>query len=274
MTVNYLLREAKQEIGSVNANLLMQYVLGTDRKNLIFSLNTSVNKEQEKRFKKLLNKAKKGYPIQYLTNKVHFMGYEFFVNENVLIPQPDTEVLVEESIKKIKEKKNPKVLDLCTGSGNIAISIAKSVENVEIYASDISKKALKVAKKNANNLLKSEDDTKQIKFLKSNMFKNINEKFDVIVTNPPYIKKNEIKELEKEVKKEPKRALNGGKDGLKFYKIIKENVEEYLNDDGVLLMEIGYNQKKDIEKIFENVECIKDFANNDRVIIWKKEGKR
>lgn len=301
MTVNKILKETAEEIGYDKAKILVEYVLKTDRNHLIFSLNTHLDEKQEKEYKRLVRKVKNGEPVQYITGKTYFMGLKFFVNKDVLIPQPDTEILVEETLKQIelkqKSKEQIKVLDLCTGSGAIALSIAKSAKNVEIYASDVSKKALKVAKKNYDEIINSEinvknkiinskiistDDLKNDKldnaekeknnviFIESDMFRNIHEKFDIIVTNPPYIKKDVIKTLDKEVRREPKIALNGGKDGLKFYRIIRENINKYLNDEGVLLMEIGFDQKEEVENLFENSICIKDFAKNDRVIIWKK----
>ena len=193
------------------------------------------------------------------------MGLDFEVNENVLIPQPDTEVLVENAIKIVLDKyanKEVKILDLCTGSGAIAISIKKYLSNAIVYASDISKNALDIAKLNAkkNNV--------KINFILSNMFENIKDNFDIIVTNPPYIKSNEIAKLSKNVQAEPKLALDGGEDGLKFYKIIAKKVSNYLNKKGTLLMEIGFDQGKEVVDLFEGSKCIKDYANNNRVVIW------
>ena len=202
------------------------------------------------------------------------MGLDFFVDENVLIPQPDTEILVEEvlrSISKIKDKKTIKVLDMCTGSGAIAIYVKKYAENIgkkiEVYAIDISEKALEIAKKNAveNNV--------KINFILSDMFSKIKEKeFDIIVSNPPYIESETILNLSKEVQNEPHIALDGGKDGLKFYRMIAENGYTYLNKGGYILLEIGYNQREKVMKIFEQAKkydkgkCIQDLARNNRVL--------
>lgn len=173
---------------------------------------------------------------------------------------------------------NIKILDLCTGSGAIAISIAKlTSNNVGVYAygdpqitaTDISEKALKIAKTNAKN----NNVQNKIKFIKSDMFENINGKFDVIISNPPYIETNTIKTLSKEVQNEPKLALDGGQDGLDFYRIIAKNAHKYLNKNGIIMLEIGYNQRKTVTKIFEdtkkykNIEYKKDYSNNDRMII-------
>ena len=217
-----------------------------------------------------IEKVKNGYPLQYITNNQEFMKLNFYVNDDVLIPQPDTEILVEEVIKicKTKYKEGPiMVLDLCTGSGAIAISIKKYVDNVEITATDISNNALKVAIKNAN--LNNVD----IKFITSNMFEKINDKYDIIVSNPPYIEKEILRTLSKNVQYEPTLALDGGTDGLSFYREISKNSYKYLKKDGYLALEIGYNQKNSVidilekENRYKNIINIKDLSNNDRVII-------
>ena len=212
---------------------------------------------------KLLNNV----PIQYLTNKQEFYGIEFYVDENVLIPQPDTEILVEEVIQIAKKENKKKILDLCTGSGAIAIALEKNIENANIMATDISEKALEVAKKN--------DKEQKIKFIKSDMFENLqNETFDIIVSNPPYIKEHFIKELPKEVQKEPIIALNGGVDGLEHYKIIINNAKKYLKNNGYLCLEIGEDQKEEVLQLLEKhnytgIYSKTDLAGNDRIIIAK-----
>ena len=157
-----------------------------------------------------------------------------------------------------------KVLDLCTGSGAIAISIKKYLPEVQVFASDISKNALKIAQKNANN------NKVKINFIESNMFENISETFDVITSNPPYIKTEEIRKLSKQVQNEPKLALDGGKDGLDFYKIIAKEGPKHLNKNGVILMEIGYDQGQAVTNLFKNSKCIKDYAGNSRVVVWNR----
>ena len=193
---------------------------------------------------------------------------DFFVNEDVLIPRQDTEILVEEVIKIAKKKNRPKILDLCTGSGAIAISLKKFVPNSDVYAVDISEKALEIARKNARKL---EAD---VKFIKSNLFENLKkEKFDIIVSNPPYIKREDIMNLSEEVKNEPQIALDGGIDGLDFYKKISEQAIEYLKLDSYLCFEIGYNQKNEViqiienKHIYKNVYSKKDLYGNDRIVI-------
>ena len=201
------------------------------------------------------------------------MGLNFFVNENVLIPQPDTEIIVEETLKRCEKLllKNAKIkiLDLCTGSGAIAISLANFLgDKAEVFASDISAKALEVVKYN------NEKNNTNVRFIESDLFEDIQEqKFNIIVSNPPYIRKDEIKKLSEEVQKEPKIALDGGEDGLDFYRIIAEQAINYLKTGSFLCFEIGYNQKNDVIKIIEdeqnykNTYCKKDLYGNDRIII-------
>lgn len=265
MTIKQALNLAKQDLDSIEARVLIGYILKKNNTYLIANINDEISKEEEQELLRALEKIKKGYPLQYITHHQEFMGLNFAVNENVLIPQPDTEVLVENAIKIILDKysnKEVKIFDLCTGSGAIAISLKKYLPNAKVYASDISKNALEIAKINA------EKNNVKINFINSNMFENIKEKFDIIITNPPYIKSDEIVKLSKNVQAEPKLALDGGEDGLKFYKIIAKEVSNYLNKDGTLLMEIGFDQGKVVAELFENSKCIKDYENNDRVVIW------
>ena len=265
MTIKQALNLAKQYLYSIEARVLIGYILKKNNTYIIANINDEISKEEEQELLSSLEKIKKGYPLQYITHHQEFMGLNFAVNENVLIPQPDTEVLVENAIKIVLDKynnKEVKILDLCTGSGAIAISLKKYLPNTKVYASDISKSAIDIARINAkkNNV--------KINFISSNMFENIKEKFDVIVTNPPYIKSDEIAKLSKNVQTEPKLALDGGEDGLYFYKKIIKEVKKYLNKDGTLLMEIGFDQGKVVAELFDKSKCIKDYANNDRVVIW------
>lgn len=269
--INCIKKEYK--IDYLDIKKLIKESFNVDNSYFIFNENKEIEEEKTSEILKKCKEIKNGKPLQYVTNIQNFFGLKFYVDENVLIPQPDTEILVEEAIERIKKIidlkgiKKVKVLDLCTGSGAIAISIKNELkEKVEVYASDISKKALNVAKKNAELILKDE----KISFIESDMFNSIEEKFDVIVSNPPYIKTEVIKTLDKEVQEEPMIALDGGYDGLKFYKEIRNEIENHLEDDGILLMEIGYDQKEELLNLFKNAICIKDFADNDRVIIWKR----
>ena len=214
--------------------------------------------------KEYVEKRLTNMPVQYIVNKAYFCGLPLYVDENVLIPRFDTEVLVEEVLN--LGDKNKKILDVCTGSGAIAIALKKLGKFERVDALDISEEALKIAKKNAKAL---ECD---INFLKSDMFSSLTceNKYDIIVSNPPYIQSDVVDTLESEVKDfEPRLALDGDADGMKFYKIIAKNYENYLADNGVLALEIGYDEVDDIRALFEgkNVVIKKDLANLDRVAI-------
>lgn len=267
-----ILKSNNIESPKLKARLLLQYVLNKKREHLIIYDNEQITQEQEKAYMQNLEKLITGIPLQHITNTQEFMKMNFYVNGDVLIPRPDTEVLVEEVITIAKEYKNPVILDLCSGSGAIAVSLAKYIPNVKVYASDISKKALKVAKTNAKN---NEVDSK-IEFIESDLFEKIkNIKFDIIVSNPPYIRTEVIKSLDVEVQQEPISALDGGKDGLDFYRKIVEEAYLYLKLGSYLCFEIGYDQKIDVIEIIENSKkyeksyCKKDLYGNDRVIITK-----
>lgn len=205
-------------------------------------------------------------PEAYKKKAWHFWGHDLFVNKHVLIPRFDTEILVEEALKQIG--KRAKVLDLCTGSGAIAIALAK--EGHDVTATDISHKALKVAMHNAktHNL--------DIKFIKSDMFKNIQGKFDIIICNPPYIKTDEIGMFDETIFYEPRLALDGGEDGLKFYRIIAQQAGEYLTDGGLLALEI--DDAVAVKRIFEEhgwqgIQVFKDLLGHDRVQTCSKTPK-
>ena len=268
--INYL---HNFNLDNIESRILLKYILKQDDSYIIINSEKDLKENQEKKVINYADKIKNGYPLQYITNSQEFMGLTFYVDDNVLIPQPDTENLVIVAINKIENKNHEeisktnkekiKILDLCTGSGAIAVSI-KSIlkEKVEIIASDISQKAIEVARKNAKK------HNVQIKFICSDMFEKINEKFDLIVTNPPYIRSKEIKLLPEEVQKEPHIALDGGLDGLEYYRIKRKNIKKYLKENGTLIMEIGYDQKEDVQKMFKGSKCIKDMENRDRVIIW------
>lgn len=221
--------------------------------------------EQYDLFKDYLNRRISGEPYSYIAGYKEFMKLNFFVNKNVLIPREDTEILVLEAIKQDKKR----ILDMCTGSGCIAVSLAKYIENSSVDAADISTSALEVARKNA------ETNGVKVNFIESNLFDNISETYDMIVSNPPYIKTADMKTLQKEVKFEPQNALDGGTTGLDFYIKIANEAVKYLNDDGVLLFEIGFDEATDVGKIlkennFCDIKVIKDLSENDRVVYAKK----
>lgn len=213
----------------------------------------------------LVDYRSKHFPLQYLLTEEYFCGLRFNVDQNVLIPRADTETLVEKVLFDNPDK-NKTILDICTGSGCIAISLSKLGEYIKVVASDISREALEVASQNAD-----ENDI-NIKLIESNLFDNITDKFDIITCNPPYIRSSVLETLEPEVSVyEPKLALDGGDDGLDIYKEIARYAKDYLNPDGKIYLEIGYDQKDDVKKVFgkyKYVDCIKDLAGNDRVMIF------
>lgn len=252
--------------------LLAEYVFGMTKAAFYMSPDMTVTKEQAVRFLTMVNKRAEKIPLQHITGCQEFMGIHFFVNRDVLIPRQDTELLVEKTIEYIhKEQKKLSVLDMCTGSGCIAISIDKLCRNVEVTAVDLSEKALDVAKRN-NAYNKT-----NVQFIHSDLFDNVVNQYDIIVSNPPYIKTEEIANLMTEVKEhEPFMALDGDKDGLKFYQKICENIKKYLKPEGRIFFEIGYDQGKTVPEImrqfgFHNIEVIKDLSGNDRVVTARRE---
>ena len=269
--VKNILKSNNFEDSNIIAKELLSYVLKKDRVYLTINSDTALTDTEYAEFTKYIEQIIDGKPLQYITQKQEFMGMDFFVNEDVLIPQPDTEILVETVLDICKRYGNQslRILDLCTGSGAIAISLSK-ILNTQVFASDVSTKALEVAEK--NNVL----NNSKVEFIESNLFEQINgEKFDIIVSNPPYIKNEEIKSLSKQVQNEPYIALAGGEDGLDFYRKIIDEAYKHINENGYLCLEIGYDQKEDLIKLIkqnENYEyenCIKDLSNNDRCIIAK-----
>lgn len=252
------------------ARAILQHTLKKSKEYTIIYDKNEVTKVQRDEYVRNIKRLISGEPLQYITGVQEFMKINFIVTKDVLIPQPDTEILVEEVIKIANKIENPLILDLCTGSGAIAVSIAKNIPNAKIVASDISKKALEIARHNA----KLNGVIENIDFLESNLFDKIkNIKFDIIVSNPPYIETNVIPTLPKDVRQEPTIALDGGKDGLDFYRKIYDKGHEYLNKEGYLCVEIGYNQRESVKKIIEkqqkyiNTYCRKDLCENDRVIV-------
>ena len=214
--------------------------------------------------KEYVEKRLTNMPVQYIVNKAYLCGLPLYVDENVLIPRFDTEVLVEEVLN--LGDKNKKILDVCTGSGAIAIALKKLGKFERVDALDISEEALKIAKKNAKAL------GCDINFLKSDMFSSLTSenKYDIIVSNPPYIQSHIVDSLERQVKDfEPRLALDGDIDGMKFYKIIEKNFMNFLSPGGILALEIGYDEASDIKNLFEDKKVIikKDLAGLDRVAI-------
>lgn len=269
MTINEIIINLADElVGNETARLevkmLIKHILNIDEINLVLKYNDKMDEESYEKLIGLHKRLKDGEPVQYIVNKKEFMGLGFYVDENVLIPRADTEVLVERILE--DEKNDNKVLDMCSGSGCVGISLKKYNSQLEVTCADISDKAIKIGKSNS---VSNEVD---VKFIESDLFINIDEKFDIIVSNPPYIKYSEYIELENKVlDHEPKLALYADENGLYFYNEISKQAKEYLNEGGRLYFEIGYNQAEEVKNImkknsFYNIIVERDLKGKDRVI--------
>lgn len=252
----------------MEAEIILGHIILKDSLYIKTHPDLTLTEETEKLAYSLCQRRAKGEPVAYITGTKEFMSLEFEVNSNVLIPRPDTEIITEYIIEKYRNRA-PKILDLCTGSGAIAISLAKYIVNSQITATDISKDALEVAKRNA----KKHNVDQRIDFLVKDALKDyeFSDKFDIVVSNPPYIETSVISSLMKDVSEyEPKLALDGGEDGLIFYKKTVNNIRKILKPGGELVFEIGYNQGKSVSEIMEKdfsfVQVSKDFGNNDRMV--------
>ncbi len=260
----------------LDAELFIMKAANMTKTSVLINGDKELTESEEKLFNSMVQKRKKGIPTQYILGKCEFMGYEFFVDENVLIPRPDTEVLVETVLKTAQKENFQNVIDMCTGSGCIAISLAlNGIKSVT--ACDISFGALSTAKKNAEYNNASD----KIQFIQGDLFENVDksQKYNAIVSNPPYIPTEDISNLMREVRdNEPLTALDGGKDGLDFYRRITNDSLEYLADGGYLFFEIGYNQGEGLKKImtdlgFDGIKIVKDYAGLDRVVFgYKRRG--
>lgn len=242
---------------------IMVEVTGKSRSMLPF--HGTFSSEETKQIMDAVEKRLKHIPLAYIFGKTNFYGYDLEVNQDVLIPRLDTEILIEK-VKNdiISRQTDVTVLDIGTGSGAIAIVLQKET-GANVTAVDVSPKALEVAKRNA------EKNNAEIKFIHSNVFENVAGKFDFVVSNPPYIETEVVKGLEKEVvDNEPILALDGGEDGLDFYREIVEKAPNFLNEGGKLYFEIGYNQAEAVSGLmkdkFKNIQVFKDYGDNDRVV--------
>lgn len=268
MTYKDLYEKGKKELNGEEASnetlILLESVLGTSRNELFINPDRIVNEEDEKLFWKYVDRRKTGEPVQYITGVAPFYGLDLYTDPHVLIPRFDTEVLVEEIIKVTKP--GYKVLDVCTGSGCILAGLLSNVRDVIADGVDISDYAIDLAKRNLDKY------SLQADIYKSDLFGNVSGKYDIIVSNPPYIETEVIEGLEEQVKDfEPRLALDGGKDGLDFYRIIVKESVNYLNDNGKVLFEIGFNQGKAVKELlekegFNQIKIIKDLCGNDRVV--------
>ena len=276
-SVKYLEKNDIQE-GKLIAEIVFSHVLNIDRMMLFTKYRDDIEDEEIEKIRYFIQKiGREKFPVQYLLNEQEFYGRKFYVDKGVLIPRQDTEILVEKMIDTLKDKvlKNeihPKILDIGVGSGIIGITAALEIESSYVLGVDISDKALETAEKN-KKILK----VPNIKFLKSNLFENVEFKqFDMIVSNPPYISLNEVGIMSDDtLLHEPSEALFAENDGLYFYYEICQKASDYLADFGYLLFEIGYKQGKNVAKImassgFKNIEVVKDLAGLDRVVIGQK----
>lgn len=269
---NKILKEANIETYILDTQLLLGKVLGKDKLYLITNKEEEVSKFKERDFYKLINKRKEKMPIKYILKSAEFMGLKFEVEEGVLIPRGDTEILVEETLKFINDERKYDICDLCCGSGAIGISIAYLKENTNVDLIDYFDTPEKITRRN----IKKHNLDLRANFIKSDLLKepiNMNKKYDILVSNPPYIKEEVIETLMDDVKKyEPHTALSGGEDGLYFYKKIVDDSNKILKDNGILAFEIGHDQGKEvsdlmIEKGYKNVRVVKDLAGHDRVVV-------
>lgn len=282
MTIREVFNTYMEELSHISdtpkldIEILLSKALGdVDRLYIHLNLHKELTKEQLDSFNKMIQDRLKGRPIAYIVNNREFMGLDFYVEEGVLIPRPDTEPLVEEVIELVKGKENLKIVDIGTGSGAITVSLAKYIKDCQVYSLDISDKALSIGLKNA---ISNEVEDK-INFIKSNIFSGIEDKgleLDVIVSNPPYIRRADIETLHTQVKDyEPYIALEGGEDGLNFYRDITRESVKYLKDKGILAFEVGHDQAEDVSEIlkhngYTNIYTKKDLQGIDRVVIGFK----
>lgn len=254
-----------------NARLLLEYVCKTDRNTLLVHGERKLSEEECESYVNYISKRKTHVPLQYITGIQEFMGLEFSVNEHVLIPRQDTEILVEEVMRHLHD--GMRILDMCTGSGCILLSLLYYSNGCNGVGVDISADALRIARQNAERVLKLKNDT--VEFIQSDLFEQLDdqtEPFEIIVSNPPYIKSDVIETLMPEVRDfEPHMALDGRFDGLYFYREIIRQAEKYLAGGGALFFEIGYDQGDAVKKLMEEagyleVEVVKDYAGLDRVV--------
>lgn len=248
---------------SLDAWLLLSFCCKIDRAKYFLNKESNISIEEYNQYKKLISLRGEHTPLQHLTNEQEFMGLSFYVNENALVPRQDTEILVEEVLKVSQGKK---ILDICTGSGCIIISLDK-LSDIELGVGvDISLEALDVAKRNAGDL------NSKVNFIQSDIYSQVSGTYDIIVSNPPYIPSSDINSLMEEVRlHEPMIALDGEADGLYFYKIICDRLKEYLAPGGYVFFEIGYNQGKDVKGLLKEagmteIKITKDLAGLDRVV--------
>lgn len=289
-TINSILEEAIENLGEgdyfnplLDSQILLSFVLGVDKIYLYTHKHEIVSEKDKEEFMKLIELRKKRYPLQYIIGTQEFMGLDFKVDERVLVPRPDTEILIETIIEIVKSgyfnKDTINIADIGTGSGAITLSLAHYLENSMVYSVDISIEALEIARENARSLSLEN----RVEFFHGNLLKPLYDEklegeIDILVSNPPYIPTRIIEDLQVEVSKyEPILALDGGEDGLDFYKKIIKDSSKILSRKSIIAFEIGHDQAKDIKNLliqngnFKNIKIITDLSGHDRVVIGEKE---
>ena len=274
MTPRELLRQAAADMAAagvpdaeVDASLLLSHITGQNPMNLRLDSWSQLSLADEERFRALCEKRKTRTPLQYLTGVQSFLGRDFYVDERVLIPRPETELLAERAIAALRKQPSPAALDMCCGSGCLAVSMALGVPGADVHAADLSEGALAVTKHNAEHL------HAKVTLHQGDLFASIPEglRFDLIVSNPPYIPAADCLELQEEVRREPMMALDGGADGYDFYRRIAQDAPRFLKEDGVLLLEVGYDQAAGVmplcrEAGFREVMAHEDYQHIDRMV--------
>ncbi len=283
ITIHKVLKEVegtlKDKVSTplLDAQVILCHVLDVDRLYLIVNKERVLTAEEAYEYNKLIEKRLDGVPVQYIIGSQEFMGLRFHVEEGVLIPRPDTEILIEKILGNIEENNNYNIVDIGTGSGAITVSLAKYIEKAHVFSVDISEKALEIAMKNAEaNGVRS-----KISFLNGSLFSplddiGIKDKIDILVSNPPYIPSKEIEGLQVEVSKyEPRIALDGGEDGLDFYREIIDKAPEYLRRGGLIALEVGHDQARIVAGLMKekdryvDIQITKDLAGIERVVSGK-----
>ncbi len=282
MVINELLKKGLEILGShefsnpqLEVRLILSKLMDVDKSYIYAFGEKQVSDDIVKEFLKLIEKRSKGYPIQYILGNVEFMGLDFYVEEGVLVPRPDTEILVEyviDYIKKKHQEEKVRVLDIGIGSGAISLSVANYATNALVFGVDIDDIPIKVS-----NINKERLGLENVEFIKGDLFQPLEESFiksfHIIASNPPYIAKDVILGLQTEVRDfEPRLALDGGQDGLDFYRSITARAKEFLVDNGLLIYEIGYDQGLEVKNLildngFKDVEILQDLQGLDRVVL-------
>ncbi len=267
--------EKGKESAKNDALILLSFLMNVNRAKLFMNYESEAPEFLVENYQRVIKERGSGIPLQHITGITEFMGLPFKVTPDVLIPRHETELLVEEALKIISP--NTKVLELCTGSGCIALSILKLYDSVSVTAADISEGAVFVAKENAKHLgIPIGTAPGKVEFIMGDLFEPVKGTYDLIIVNPPYIKSGDIKDLMPEVRDhDPMIALDGGPDGLYFYRRLLHEAKDYMNQEGYLLMEIGQDQAKDVLELAEGnytaIKVTQDYSNRDRIVLLQKK---